>query len=123
MGKKMVGGCFCGQVRYVFTGYQFPTANCHCSMCRRTSGAAFVSWIVVPKTNFRYTAHIPKTLESSLHGTRYFCDRCGTPVACVIDSHPDVIDVTICSLDNPDCVKPKIDIYTDTKLSWIELRK
>ena len=35
------GGCFCGSVRYSFESYNYPSANCHCSMCRRTSGAAF----------------------------------------------------------------------------------
>ena len=123
MNKQTVGGCFCGLIRYQFDGDEFPTANCHCTMCRRASGAPFVSWIVVPKNKFRYTTHTPKELESSSHGTRYFCDNCGTPIACEISSHPEVIDITICSLDAPENIRPKTDVHTDTKLPWIELRK
>jgi len=113
------GGCFCGAIRFSVTPGDYPSANCHCTMCRRTSAAAFVSWIVVPKPAFAYTRGNPKTLESSDHGTRYFCETCGTPIACEIDSHPDVIDVTICSFDKPETMAPKTDVYTDTRLPWI----
>ena len=34
------GGCFCGRVRYEVTGIPFDETICHCSICRRTTGAA-----------------------------------------------------------------------------------
>jgi hypothetical protein len=116
----MEGGCFCGALRYRIDDGDYPAGHCHCSMCRRTSGAAFVSWLVVAKDRFTYTSGEPRLLESSEHGKRYFCDRCGTPVTCVVDSHPDNVDVTVGSLDTPDVIKPRFEIHTDTKLSWVK---
>jgi hypothetical protein len=84
---------------------------------------SFVPWIVVPLKSFEYTKGKPKTLESSSHGKRYFCEECGTPVACFLEKDPENIDVTICSLDEPESFKPKADIYLDTKLPWIDLEK
>ncbi len=115
----MNGGCFCGAVRYQIEDGDYRAGHCHCSMCRRTSGAPFVSWLVVPKDRFRYTGAEPALLQSSAHGRRYFCAKCGTPVACVVDSHPANIDITVGSLDAPEAIIPDFEIHTDTKLPWV----
>ena len=112
------GGCFCGTIRYVLDADSYPSGNCHCTMCRRTSAAAFVTWLVAPKAEFRYTKGEPRVLNSSSHGTRYFCDNCGTPLACEGAAHPDNVDITVCSLDAPEKFAPEGDWYTDTRLEW-----
>ncbi len=116
------GGCFCGEIRYQIEDGEHLAVTCHCSMCRRTSGAPFVVWLVVPKAGFDYTSGKPKVLDSSEHGKRYFCSSCGTPVACMVDSHPDFIDVTLGSLDYPQTITPTQEIYTDSKLPWVMSR-
>jgi len=113
------GGCFCGAIRYRLDADDYPRGNCHCTMCRRTSAAPYVTWLVAPKTEFGYTEGEPKVLESSAHGTRYFCSKCGTPISCEVAAHPDKIDITVCSLDAPEDFPPQGDSYTDTRLPWI----
>ena len=113
------GGCFCGQLRYRIDGEPRAVANCHCTMCRRTSGAPYVTWLVVDKNRFRYTSTgAPTLLESSATGSRYFCSACGTPIACELTTHPDVVDVTLGSLDDPSGLQPVTDVFTDTRLDW-----
>ena len=113
------GGCFCGAIRYVVEGGNYLVANCHCSMCRKTSAAAFVTWMVVPTDSFRYVEGEPKVLRSSENGTRQFCSSCGTPVACINSTHPEQIDVTIGSLDSPEDYPPTMAVHEDTKLPWL----
>ena len=115
------GGCFCGEVRYRIEDGDYPAAHCHCTMCRRTSAAPFVTWLVVPSGAFRYVQGKPRSLSSSEEGTRYFCSECGTPVACVIERHPDQVDVTTGSLDNPEDFPPTVAVHEDTKLPWLSL--
>jgi len=35
------GGCYCGAVRYEAAGTPFNETSCHCTICRRTTGAPF----------------------------------------------------------------------------------
>ena len=113
------GGCFCGEVRYAIMDGEYPVANCHCSMCRRTSAAPFVTWLVVPEGLFEYTKGRPKVLKSSEKGTRYFCTNCGTPIACILTTQPGDIDITVCSLDDPNKFVPRFAVHEDTKLHWL----
>ena len=97
----------------------YPSANCHCSMCRRISGAAFVSWIAIPSSFFNYTNGSKKTNFFN-SWTRYFFEDCGTPLVCILDEDQKNIYVTICSLDNPQNFKPKGDLYIEDMLDWVK---
>jgi hypothetical protein len=116
---KHKGGCFCGKIRYEFEAEDIPVADCHCSMCRRTSGAPYVSWLVVKTPDFRFTQGKAKELKSSENGRRYFCDDCGTPVTCVSSNHPEIVDVTLGSLDEPESFTPVHTVFEDTKLPFV----
>ncbi|MGB5096950.1 MAG: GFA family protein [Porticoccaceae bacterium] len=117
--EPVTGGCFCGALRYRIDQVA-QVANCHCSMCRRTSGAPFVSWRVVPD-HFAYTQGTPTHLKSSPRGDRYFRAVCGTPVACVVENQPDPIDITLGSLDHRNAFTPAIDVHQRGP-HWIEIK-
>ena len=121
MNNTIEGGCFCGSIRYSFESNNYLSSNCHCSMCRRTSGAAFLSWMAIPLTAFEYSKGNPKKLISSSQGTRYFCKDCGTPLTCLLDDYPKYIYVTICSLDEPQEFKPNGDLFVEDKLDWVKI--
>ena len=117
------GGCFCGAVRFAIEPGEYLNVNCHCTMCRRIHAAPFVAWLVVPVERFAYTKGEPTTLASSAAGTRYFCQRCGTHVVCVNESHPEIIDISLGSLDAPDAFgQPTVEVFTDTRLAWVPAR-
>jgi hypothetical protein len=117
----MEGGCFCGFVRYRVDGAIFNETNCHCAVCRRASGAPFVAWFSVPSTGFRLMSGEPTVFRSSDHGTRAFCPRCGTALTFQSSRCPDELDVTICSLDDPEGAPPKDHTRVSSKLSWVRL--
>jgi len=113
------GRCFCGFIRYAADGAPSNETNCHCSICRRTSGAPFVAWATVPAASFRFLSGTPNSFRSSDHGTRTFCPRCGTPLTFRSAHLPAEIDITICSLDNPELLPPKDHTQVSAKLSWV----
>ena len=115
------GGCFCGKIRYEIEEEKYECLDCHCTMCRRAHSAPYVTWMVVPKEKHRYTGEAPKTLESSKHGARYFCSSCGTHVACDNTGLPEIIDIPVGSLDQPDNFQPTSEVFRGTRLPWIVL--
>jgi hypothetical protein len=115
------GGCYCGFVRYQADGPLSDETNCHCSICRRTSGAPFVSWVTVPLAGYRLLGGTPTTLRSSETATRTFCPRCGTPLTFAALDAPDQLDITIGSLDHPEAVPPKDNTWVSSKIAWLHL--
>ncbi|MGH8595133.1 MAG: GFA family protein [Gammaproteobacteria bacterium] len=116
------GGCFCGKVRYAIEEGAYRSVDCHCTMCRHIHAAPYVTWIVVPAHQFNYGTEAPTRLASSANGTRYFCPSCGTHVACINTEHPELVDVSVGSLDFPETFNPTAEIFTDTRLSWVHSR-
>jgi hypothetical protein len=115
------GGCFCGDIRYRVSGPVSHETCCHCSQCRRSSGAPFVAWFSVRRPALQLTSGTPTEIQSSDHGTRSFCSRCGTALLFRSSHFPDELDVTICSLDSPEQVPPIDHTQTRSRLSWIEV--
>jgi len=114
------GGCFCGRIRYEAAGAPFHETSCHCSICRRTTGAPFVAWFSVPRSSFRMHGE-PARFSSTAKGTRTFCPQCGAQLTFEHADHPGEIDVTTCSLDDPNALPPRDHTRTSGKLSWIKL--
>ena len=117
----LTGGCFCGAIRYQTSGQVFNQTNCHCEICRRTSGAPCMAWFSVPAAGFRLVLGAPAKFRSRVHATRTFCPTCGTQLTFADDSSPDAIDVSTCSLDDPVAAAPRDHTYTASQLGWMRL--
>lgn len=48
------GGCLCGAIRFEVTRFVGPFELCHCSRCRKASGAAFTAMIGVNAEDFSW---------------------------------------------------------------------
>jgi hypothetical protein len=91
-------------------------------MCRRNHGAAFVTWFGVPTAQFRIVAG-EATLaryQSSVHGTRSFCSRCGSSLFCMLDGDPDTIDVSLASMQAPIDRRPEGHVFFENHVDWVE---
>jgi hypothetical protein len=117
----LMGGCFCRFVRYRIDAQPAQETNCHCTVCRGTSGAPYLTWFTVPRRSLSLLSGVPTSFASSERGSRTFCPRCGTQLTFSSRDAPDEIDVTTGSLDAPESVPPKADIYVTTKLPWVAL--
>jgi hypothetical protein len=112
------GGCLCGAVRYRVEGVPSYATLCHCRTCRRAAAAPAVAWITFPANGLSFVAGRPVAYRSSPNVERTFCGRCGTPLTYVHDDFPAAVDVTTCSLDDPDAFPPADHTWTSHGLGW-----
>ncbi len=112
------GGCRCGHIRYVVEGTPFHMTLCHCRDCRQTTGAPAVAWYSLRPGELRWINGPPKWFASSPGITRSFCPECGTPLTCR-DQALDEVDITTCSLDDPEQLPPRDHSDTASQLSWL----
>jgi hypothetical protein len=115
------GGCYCGAIRFETEGPASCETNCHCSICRRTTGAPYVAWFSVARAHFHFVQGSPTRFQSTAKVTRSFCCQCGTQLTFEHADTPEEVDVTTCSLDDPEQFPPKDHTHTSSKLHWIEL--
>jgi hypothetical protein len=115
------GGCLCGAVRYRIDQEPKLADICHCAMCRKSAGAAFIAWIAVPFSGFHWTKGKPVAYQSSKDATRHFCERCGSQLAMMGGTNADLVGVLIGSLDEPERFTPTAEGWTSVKLPWVKL--
>ena len=114
-----LGGCHCRAIRYEMPGEVVHRALCHCTDCRLHSGAPMVAWGLVGRDRLQVTGE-PLVYASSEHGRRHFCPACGTALFYTNDVvFPDMIDVQICTLDDPDLIAPEVQIQVADRIGWM----
>jgi hypothetical protein len=117
------GSCFCGAVRYRIAVPPRWVAHCHCSMCRRAQGAAFVTWVGTDESKFvlESGAEAVTRFKSSPAAVRSFCSRCGTPLFFQSTRWPGEVHVTMATLESTEGLEPQGHAYWADHASWVHL--
>lgn len=115
------GGCLCGAVRYRISGPPLRGRICHCGVCRRISGAPFLTWAVLASGQHRWTSGEPTSFRSSQRVIRQFCQACGSPLSFRFDDavSDQIFGVTVGSLDQPEAFPATRHNWTSRRLPWI----
>lgn len=114
------GGCHCGAVRYEVNGEPQHVALCHCSDCRKSSGAPMVAWAAFTEDQFRLVEGEPVTFNSSGTAMRSFCAQCGTGLYYRnAEILPGIVDIQSATLDEPDALPPAIHIQVAERIGWM----
>ena len=123
MAKKYTARCACGAVKFEFDTDPTFIANCHCLDCKKASGGEAATFFGVPEDDFTLISGKPKSFryvaESGKGLDRNFCPDCGARVfSSNLESFPGMIFVTLGSLDQPDRIEPKLEMFTKRRLKW-----
>jgi hypothetical protein len=60
---RVRGACLCGAVEYEITLPTLTCGHCHCTMCRRSSGAGFLTWTILPDPQLRIPSGADKLIR------------------------------------------------------------
>ncbi len=117
------GSCLCGGITYEIDGTFGRVVNCHCSICRKATGAAFRTRAAIRTEAFRWLSGEEKLsrYNSSPGETRTFCRVCGSTLPTFFRDHPDEIGLPLGTLDDDPGVKPSAHVFVGSKAPWWEI--
>lgn len=67
-----------------------------------------------------FTQGSPRQFKSSEDARRGFCADCGTQISFAASFLPDLVDISIGSLDDPESISPALHYWHSRHLSWAE---
>ena len=114
----LTGGCLCGAIRYEARTQPLRGVICHCSMCRKHSGAPALAFVHFPRSAFLWLGPEPKRYRSSAFAERGFCPTCGSTLSMHEEVIGDRVQVTVGSLDEPSRIKIDDHVWTKEQIPW-----
>jgi hypothetical protein len=118
------GGCLCGAVRYRSGASVERVFHCHCSRCRRSSGAPFATHAVLATAAVEWTTGKECVSHWPMPQARFFatafCERCGSLLPVPV-TRLDRVYLPFGSLDDPSGLVPRAHIHVGSKARWFEI--
>lgn len=115
------GSCLCGQVHYQITGNLGVFQNCHCSRCRKVSGAMHSSNLFVTKSDFVWTQGEGELGRFEPEDAKYFatsfCKCCGSTMPWLSRNDRTMI-IPAGTLDDDPEIRPGGNVYYASKAAW-----
>lgn len=118
----MIGKCLCGEVQFEVKGDVPHLYQCHCSLCRKTTGSSANAATFVHETNFVWLAGV-ENINSFVKDTGYrsaFCSICGSPLPNVLRG-ADKYWVPAGLLEDFDGYEVVAHLHTNSKAAWEQI--
>lgn len=115
----MDASCLCGALHYQIDGPFEQMLHCHCSMCRKHHGTAFMTVAAASLQGFRWLSG-QETLQSyasSARGSRVFCGQCGS-VGPQLLEQPGIALCPAGNLDGDPGIRPRAHLFVKSKAPW-----
>jgi hypothetical protein len=120
--KPLAGRCLCGHAQYEVADAFLYAVNCHCSNCRRATGAAFKPFAGIERGKLRVTAG-----EGELHrfgdaagNHDVHCRNCGSFLYSVVRDGA-FVHVTLGTLVDDPSIRPTAHLFVGSKAPWFTI--
>lgn len=121
MQEPIPGSCLCGASRFQLIPPTEFCSHCHCRSCRKSHGAAFVTWTSVPEEQLQVQGADLATYKSSRDVTWLFCRNCGSQLFYRSTQAPGRVYVSVASLDGPLDREPDSHVSYEEHVSWLRI--
>ena len=119
--RTLTGTCLCGAVAYAVADAFVYAANCHCSQCRRATGAACKPFAGIERDKLRLTKGSDAILtfgDATGHDAR--CKLCGSFLYSVVRDGA-YVHVALGTLVDAPTIRPTKHIFVGSKAPWFEI--
>jgi hypothetical protein len=120
----LTGSCLCGGVRFEVTQPFLRANHCHCSRCRKHSGAFGGTQGRVPREGFRLLAgeeHVRVYRPAEGAAVKAFCEICGSSLFGAQWPEGEEISIRLGALDDDPGIRPQCHSFVASKAPWDEL--
>ena len=118
---ELKGSCRCGKVSYATSAEPVFVGVCHCKSCQKSTGSAYATVVAVPTDSLTVsgtTTRFDAAGDTGQPTHREFCPHCGSTVTQSADIMAGITMISAGTLDDPDAVKPAMQIFCDSAMSW-----
>ena len=108
------GGCLCGAVRYSLDARPRGVNACHCSDCKKMSGATHLLMLLADRFAFTHTGKTARWRKRADSGNEIDivrCERCGVRLWHEPLSSPGIVFIAAGTLDDPSWAVPATHIW------------
>lgn len=115
------GGCLCGAVKYEVTGEPKRFYHCHCSRCRKATGAGHASNLFLQPAALKWLSGEEQIrsfkLPEAKRFTNSFCATCGSRLPRQA-AGTDIVMIPCGSLEDEAPIMPQARIFSGSRASW-----
>ena len=112
------GGCACGGLTFRATGEPKRVGLCHCMTCRKTSGSAFMAFVIYPADRVTITGR-SQGWSATPETERFFCPVCGSRVFDRDRQGEDEIEIMLGAFDAPNLFAPTYEAFAKHREGWL----
>jgi hypothetical protein len=122
--QTLRGSCLCRAMQYEISGPLGRIVHCHCSMCRKATGAAFRTRASVRSDRFRWLQGEERLgrYGSSPGETRTFCSQCGATLVTLFRDQPEYLGLALGTLDDDPRQRAVAHVFVAYRAPWHQLR-
>ena len=116
--RTLSGKCLCGAVEYEVDDEFRYALNCHCSNCRRATGAAFKPFAGIEREKLKVTSGANRLLiygKESAHDAH--CGECGSLLYSLV-REAKFVHITLGTLVDSPSIRPSAHIFVRSKAPW-----
>lgn len=115
------GRCLCGTVRFRVEAPTLWCAHCHCTMCQRAHGAAFVTWVGTVAARAIVEGATLRWHRSSPEAERGFCASCGSTLFFRSSRWPGELHIVRANFDGAIDREPQAHVFWETHVPWFDV--
>mmetsp|Transcript_138484 Transcript_138484/g.386306 ORF Transcript_138484/g.386306 Transcript_138484/m.386306 type:complete len:201 (+) Transcript_138484:26-628(+) len=121
--QPLAASCLCGTVQIRIIDAPMRMMHCHCSMCRRQGGGAFITWAAFDDAALQLLngTDVLRTYHSSSYGYRRFCPVCGSTISLNYHGQPGTIWLAAGTVEGSLGCCPDSHIMVRHKAPWFDL--
>jgi len=115
------GRCYCGATTIHATQSPRAVAYCHCTDCRRVTGAPAAAFAAFDETAVTFAPSDGRKVTVNPGVTRSFCNVCGSPLAGRYDYLPGTVYIAVGLLDQANDLAPQLHAHESQRLTWLHI--